>query len=52
MLESEMGLLLAKDSALPFLLANDPRPKVQKLQKKLEYYEWENGAIPDWVHEW
>ena len=51
-LHSEMGLILPKDTAMPFLLATDPRAKVKELQKKLELYEYENGGPPDWVHEW
>ena len=47
-----MGLILPKDTAMPFLLATDPRAKVKELQKKLELYEYENGGPPDWVHEW
>ena len=51
-LQSEMPLLITKGTAMPFLLAADPRPKVIELRKNIELFEYVNGVVPDWVHEW
>ena len=49
MLQSDRKFLAAGDSYQRLLLMRDPRPKVQQLARKVEWYKFGSQANPEWV---
>ena len=47
MLESERTLWVPKDTAIPVLLASDPRIIVKELSKQTVYFNWGLGQWED-----
>ena len=50
MLESSKGLLVAGDTPIRYLMDTDPRERVQRLAKKVQYFNYGTGS-PQWVYE-
>ena len=50
MLASPRGLLAAGDTPLRYLLETDPRERVQRLAKTVQYFNYGTGS-PQWVYE-
>ena len=49
MLETDMDLAVAADSAPTALLGLDPRPKMQKLRNRQLLYPFLHGRAPGWL---
>ena len=49
MLETDMDLAVAADSAPAALLRLDPRPKMQKLHNRQLLYPFLHGRAPGWL---
>ena len=49
MLETDMDLAVAADSAPAALLGLDPRPKMQKLRNRQLLYPFLHGRAPGWL---
>ena len=49
MLETDMDLAVAADSAPAALLRLDPRPKMQKLRNRQLLYPFLHGRAPGWL---
>ena len=49
MLETDMDLAVAAETAASTLLRLDPRPKIQKLYNRQILYPFLHGHTPDWV---
>ena len=47
MLKSEMPIMMASDTQMPYLLETDPRKKIKALSDKIEWYVYGTGEEND-----